>query len=151
MCYGISKSESGKIAEAINYYKEAIILNPNDIKTYIILANTLAEENHYKEAIIYYEKAIEIDNTSTIAHLAIGNTLTLTNDLENAINHYRIALKLEPDNQEINLLYAEAIEEYTKNAIKHLDEADNQQSSENEIVPSEIPIKTNNQGEEQDT
>ena len=57
-----------------------------------------------------------------MAHLALGNTLTLKGNLEDAVNHYRIASKLEPDNDEINLLYAEAIEEYTTNAIKQLNE-----------------------------
>ena len=47
-----------------------------------------------------------------MAYIALGNTLTFMDKIEDALGYYREASRLDPNNDEIHLIYAEAIEEY---------------------------------------
>lgn len=126
---GMFYARNNKILEAIEDYKNAIKLEPENPYPYNNLACIYEEREEYEEAIGYFKKAIELDkegNSSQFYNNIIDCYIRLNNN-EMALKYFDRANKAVKSNKKLYLekaklltkmkLYDEAIENY-KEALK---------------------------------
>lgn len=114
----------GMIDEAIEKFKEALRIDPEDIKTHYNLGNAYADKGMLDEAISTYKKALEIHPGFIDACLSLGMLYLDTGMIDEAISLYKQAVKAHPDDSflcfhlgeayAMNEQYKEAITEYNK-------------------------------------
>jgi tetratricopeptide (TPR) repeat protein len=116
---GDALTQLEKWEEAVISFRQAIELNPGHFGTYVGLGNSLAKLGELDEAIRAYRQAIQLIQQEKQK----ASTLDSTEDREEAIKGYRHRiednpdniseyyklLELEPDNQEVLLLLAQAL------------------------------------------
>jgi tetratricopeptide (TPR) repeat protein len=90
-----------KYDEAVNAYKQAIIINPNYPDAYNNMGVALKEQGKFEEAIEAYNKATSINPVYAEAYFNMGNALKDKGKLQEAIEAYNKATSINPD-------YAEA-------------------------------------------
>jgi tetratricopeptide (TPR) repeat protein len=95
---GMAFMDAGDSRNAGERFREALELNPRNIKAHICLGNTLEASGSNDEALIHYKEAVRLDSASAIGHINVGNISLKQKDLAGAIAEYEIALKLDPDN-----------------------------------------------------
>jgi tetratricopeptide (TPR) repeat protein len=123
---GEALASQGKVAEAIQQYKEAVRLKPNYEEAYNNLGMALASQGKVSEAIQQYEAAVRMNPNYATAHNNLGLALADEGKVAEAIQQYEAALRLriKPDSATVhnNLglalasqgKIAEAIAEYTE-------------------------------------
>jgi len=82
--------------QAINYYKKALEISPNDVNANFELAGILYSEGKTKEAIKYYEKSIELSPSCSQAYFNTALCFIQTKETEKAITHLKKAIELNP-------------------------------------------------------
>jgi tetratricopeptide (TPR) repeat protein len=82
---------------AINYYQQAIDLDPAFVLAYERLGTIYQLQNQPMEAIVNFSKAIAINPSSLTAQLGLGNAYQQMGWQELAITHWQIAFALAPD------------------------------------------------------
>ncbi len=92
----------GKLAEAIAYFKNALVLQPNLIEAATNLAVTLHQTGDLAEAATYYQRAIEIDPNCAQAQNNLGILLQDRGSIADAVSCFQKAIALNP-------LYAKAL------------------------------------------
>ncbi|MFQ5584492.1 MAG: tetratricopeptide repeat protein, partial [Calditrichia bacterium] len=112
--------------EAIDYYNEAIALNPKYDKAYNSLGVTYDSQKEYDKAIEYYQQAISINPGDFIYHANMGDAYRGLQKWDDAIQCYKKALEINSDDDiSYNGLgiaysrkgkYHQAIQQYTKAA-----------------------------------
>ncbi len=113
-----------KDEEAIECYRKAIEIDPNNISMYNQLGLSLHAQGKDEEAIECYHKAMKIDPNDAFVHNNLGLSLSTQGKDEEAIKYYRKAIEIEPNNAtmhgnlgyslSIQGSYAEATECYQK-------------------------------------
>jgi len=88
--------DSGRLVEAVEYYRQAIELQPNDPILHFNLGNTLFGIGRYEETIASFEKALEHDPEYAEAWNNLGNTYAELKSWDEAIRSLRQALQLIP-------------------------------------------------------
>ncbi|MEG5039441.1 MULTISPECIES: tetratricopeptide repeat protein [unclassified Microcoleus] len=91
----ILKSQ-GRLAEAIAYFKNALVLQPNSIEATTNLAVTLHQTGDLAEAATYYQRAIEIDPNCAQSHNNLGILLQDQGNIMAAISCFQKAIALNP-------------------------------------------------------
>ncbi len=94
---GMALMEAGDLPAAAERFREALKLNPSNVKAHIGLGNSL-EASNSDEAMIHYNEAIRLDSASAIGHINVGNVFLKRGERLQAIGQYEAALKLEPGN-----------------------------------------------------
>ena len=95
--------ELGRVDEAIEYYRQALQIEPNYARAHCGLAIALelhgnpAEPSRLDVASSHYSLALQIEPNYPEAHSGLGRTLAAQERLEDAIWHYRQAIRLEPE------------------------------------------------------
>jgi Tfp pilus assembly protein PilF len=120
--------EAGDFPTAGARFREALELNPRNVKAHIGLGNTLEHAGNNDEAMSHYREAIRLEVTSAIGHVNLGNVLLKRGARAQAIGEYEAALKLEPDNMYAHLNLGQcylAASEYPA-ALVHLTEVHRQ-------------------------
>ncbi|MDM8514677.1 tetratricopeptide repeat protein, partial [Desulfobacterales bacterium HSG16] len=84
--------------EAINQYRKAIEIDPDNTYANTMLGLAFYKQKNYEEAINQYRKAIEIDPDNTYAYNKLGRVFEKQKNYEEAINQYRKAIEIDPDN-----------------------------------------------------
>lgn len=84
--------------EALDTYKKAIELDPNNAIVYHNMANVLRDLKHPQEALAAYERAIELDLTFASAYVGKGVSLEDLGRYEEALAAYEKAIELDPNN-----------------------------------------------------
>jgi len=92
----------GRFAEAIAYFKNALVLQPNLIEAATNLAVTLHQTGDLAEAATYYQRAIEIDPNCAQAQNNLGILLQDRGSIADAVSCFQKAIALNP-------LYAKAL------------------------------------------
>jgi tetratricopeptide (TPR) repeat protein len=93
----------GKFEEGIAEIREAIRLNPNNLKLlklHVDLGNARHRQGKLEEAIAAYRQAIDIDPNYAEAHFCLGNVLREQGKLEASITAYRQTIRLNPNDPE---------------------------------------------------
>lgn len=86
---------------AIESYKQALKINPNDAKTHFNLGIAFGEKDDFAAAINSYKQALKIDPGYAVAYNNMGNALKDKGDLPQAIDSYKQALRIHPDSAEL--------------------------------------------------
>jgi protein O-mannosyl-transferase len=92
---------SGRVAEAIEQYEEALRLNPDDAEVHTNLGGTLMMVDRVAEAIEQYKMSLRLDPDLAVTHYNLGNALVQAGRIPEAIGQYQEFLRFNPD-------YAEA-------------------------------------------
>ena len=98
---GVSRTQIGKLDEAIEAYKKSISLKPDFALAHYNLGSTLQELGRLDEAEASFTKAIALKPNHAEAHYNLGNMLKELGRLDEAEASYKQAIALKPD-------YAEA-------------------------------------------
>jgi len=94
---GLAYSCSGQTENAVESYRKAVQLDPNDIQTLVSFGNLLVECKLFDEALHIHEKIINRDKNSHEAYFRIGNVYLLKSLHQKALEAYSMALRLKPD------------------------------------------------------
>jgi predicted O-linked N-acetylglucosamine transferase (SPINDLY family) len=81
---------------AIEYYKKALELSPNNVLALSNLGSSLNSIGHNQEAFSAFQKAIKVDPNEPIAWYNAANTLCDTGDYEESLTYYERSIKLNP-------------------------------------------------------
>jgi tetratricopeptide (TPR) repeat protein len=85
----------GNYSKAIEAYKQAIRINPNDAYTYYFLGSAYYSLSLYKESIEAYKQAISINPDYIKPHFFLGISYHLIGDKSSALNEYKILRNLD--------------------------------------------------------
>jgi len=123
----LSEEESKErvsLGDALSYYKEEIIKNPENVKALLCLGVILQKNGFVDKAIEKFEKAISIDLEIALAHYFLGNAYQQKEKFDEGLEEIKKALKINPGfiqaiikigaNYYEKGLYKEAIEEFKK-------------------------------------
>jgi tetratricopeptide (TPR) repeat protein len=94
---GIYLHDRGHAEEAIENYRQAIQLNPNNPEALNDLGNALAAQGRLDEAIENYRKAIQLNPDYRDALNDLGNALAAQGRFDEAIKNYYKVIQLNPD------------------------------------------------------
>jgi tetratricopeptide (TPR) repeat protein len=94
---GRALQDQGKLAEAIDQYREAIRIKPELAATYVDLSSALRDQGKLQEAIVEIGAAIRLKPDDASAHHNLGVALRAQGKLEEAIAACRAAIRLQPD------------------------------------------------------
>ena len=118
ICYAISKSDFQKYDEAIELYKKAIEMNPQEPKAYILLGNMYSNQRLFDKAEEQYKAALRISKLDPDLYILIANTYYMNNEIERSIYSYKAAVGLRPENDEFKLVYIQVLEDYIEELRK---------------------------------
>ncbi len=93
----MSLREAGRVEEAIDQYRQAIHIEPNNPMPHILLGNTFFQSGSIQSAIAQYQDAIRIAPDSFVAHFNLGNAFLKTGRTGDAIAQYQMVVRLKPD------------------------------------------------------
>ncbi len=124
---GVCKEELGRRTEAIEAYKQAIRVNPDNGWAHVNLGNAYRILERYADAIEAYKQAIRINPDDAWAYLFMGNAYFTLDRYTDAIEAYKQAIRIKPDDaaahRSLGFAYekldrwADAVESY-KQAIR---------------------------------
>ncbi|MEG3839478.1 tetratricopeptide repeat protein, partial [Microcoleus sp. herbarium14] len=86
----------GRFGEAIAYFKNALVLQPNSLEAATNLAVTLHQTGDLAEAAVYYQRAIEIDPNCAQAQNNLGILLQDRGSTAEAVTCFQKAIALNP-------------------------------------------------------
>jgi len=86
--------------EAINYYKEALALDVDNIYIHQAMASLYRKMGEFASAKMHLDKSLELDNTNPITYYNYGNLLVDMQAYDGAKEMYKKALSLNEDFKE---------------------------------------------------
>jgi tetratricopeptide (TPR) repeat protein len=89
--------QDGKLAEADNSYRQAILLSPRSSLYHYSLGEVLLKLGKVDYAINAYRHAIYLNPNSALSHQGLGVALSQAGQLNMAIDHYRQGVKIKPN------------------------------------------------------
>ena len=98
---GYRLREHNRLEEAVDVFRKAIELYPNEAYLYNNLGNVLRAHLQFEEAVVVYRQGIELTSDPTILstiYNGLGNALDDSGNFEEAVDAYRQAIEIEPDN-----------------------------------------------------
>jgi tetratricopeptide (TPR) repeat protein len=90
-------AEQGRLGEAIEHYREAINIKPDDAVVHFNLAVALGRQGRLDEAIVHYRKGMETKSDDADAHYLLGTALQSQGKIDEAIAEYQKAVEIKPD------------------------------------------------------
>jgi tetratricopeptide (TPR) repeat protein len=94
---GLSRYESGHYQEAIEAYKHAISLRPDNPDANYNLGMAYSSLGQYKEAIEAYKRAIQIKPDYETAYYNLGHAYSNLQKYDDSIKAFRRAIRSKPD------------------------------------------------------
>src|SRR5437867_5956022 len=106
--FGEALAQQGKLAEAIEHYRQALNIKPDYADAHYNLGGALAQQGKLADAIHHYQRALQITPGDADAQTHWGLALAQQGRLAEAIEHYRQALRINPGHADAqsNLLNA---------------------------------------------
>ena len=93
----IDYAKKNEFGLAINVFKQALHLKPNDYSTYNHLGITYSRNGQPQKAIEAHHKSILIHPNHSVSHFNLGLAYYYSNQTQSAIKSYQRALVLDPD------------------------------------------------------
>ncbi|HEY9684016.1 MAG TPA: tetratricopeptide repeat protein [Oculatellaceae cyanobacterium] len=87
---------TGKLAEAISDYKNALAANPEMAEAHSNLGMIYNQQHNYDGALSEFRKALAINPRDAITYNGIGAALRAENDLPGAIKNWQTAVDIDP-------------------------------------------------------
>jgi tetratricopeptide (TPR) repeat protein len=106
---GILLSDQGEADQAIDHYRQAVVLRPDYAEAHYNLGRLLVEHGQLADAIAHYERAAAINPADAEAQNNLGVTLFGIGRPDDAIDHYQKALGVRPDYAEASCNLANAL------------------------------------------
>ncbi|MGQ3887906.1 tetratricopeptide repeat protein [Legionella sp. CNM-1927-20] len=94
---GLAYAQLGNTLLAIENFKKALELDPNNPIIYNNLANSYKKNYQFNEAILNYQKAIKLAPDYAQAHNNLASIYAMQGLSQQALHHYHLALKNAPD------------------------------------------------------
>jgi protein O-mannosyl-transferase len=94
---GVALAGRGKLAEAVEQYREVLRVNPNHTLALNELGKVLAKRGQFVEAIAYYRTALAIRPDSAEAHNNYGLALIGLKNYDEAAKHFLQAIEVKSD------------------------------------------------------
>jgi len=94
---GYQAQEAGKHEQAVQAYREAIRLRPDDALAWYNLGLAYEWLRRYQEAVQAYREAIRLKPDDASAWNSLGNALDELGQYQEAVQAYREAVRLKPD------------------------------------------------------
>ncbi|MEK6263037.1 MAG: tetratricopeptide repeat protein [Planctomycetota bacterium] len=82
---------------AIEQYRIAMELRPDDVRTLLSAAGVMSEVNRHKGAIQLLERAVQLAADNADVHFNLANAHAGAHEIAAAVRHYEHALRLRPD------------------------------------------------------
>src|SRR2546422_143509 len=95
--FGDALAQQGKLAEAIEHYRQALNIKPDYADAHYNLGGALAQQGKLADAIHHYQRALQITPDDADAHTNWGGALAQQGKLAEAAEHYQQALRIKPD------------------------------------------------------
>src|SRR3989454_941814 len=95
--FGYELDRRGKLAEAIEHYRQALRIKPDYALAHTNWGVALGRQGKPAEAIEHYRQALRIKPDDALAHTNWGVELAQQGKLAEAIDHFREALRIKPD------------------------------------------------------
>lgn len=105
--------ESGKFAQAIAAYQEALQVNPDNPSIYLSLARAQIYTNQYEDALKSAERALVLNSNNPLAHALKAWALDFKGDFTQAEASIKSALELDPNSAMAHAIYAEILMDKT--------------------------------------
>lgn len=86
----------GAVAQAADYYREALRLNPNYAFAHNALGAVLFKQRQIDQAIEAYQNALRLQPNYVRAHSNLGAALMIKGDVEGGISHFEAAVRIDP-------------------------------------------------------
>jgi predicted O-linked N-acetylglucosamine transferase (SPINDLY family) len=115
---GVINGKENKHTEAINFFKKAQKIRPDNNLINFNLGKALSETGNDLDAIKYYKIAIRLDKSHLGSWLNFGKSLHQLEKYDEAISYYDQAIKLKPDYLEAHYNKANTLK-----TLKRYDEA----------------------------
>ncbi|SNR99921.1 conserved hypothetical protein [Methylobacillus rhizosphaerae] len=93
---GVALEGQGKLEEAVQYYRKALVINPSISELHFNLGSVLSQLGRDDEAVASYQRAIQISPGLAVAHFNLATLLQKKSLLDEAVRHYRQAVVIEP-------------------------------------------------------
>jgi tetratricopeptide (TPR) repeat protein len=88
--------KDGNVAALMNYYRDRVTKNPNDVEALKALASFSADKQPCSQSIDFGRKAMEASNGAPSVRLALARSLRLCGKYPEAVSYYRQYLELQP-------------------------------------------------------
>ena len=119
---GDALQKTDKKKEAVGYYRQAVLIQPDFAEVYVTLGFLYANQEQWQQAINYYQEALKVDPNLLVAHehlaevlflqqpevtvnledcLEQGKMLKDRGKFEEALEQYRMAVEIAPQEIEI--------------------------------------------------
>jgi tetratricopeptide (TPR) repeat protein len=106
---GLCQHRLDNAGAAVEEYRRAIELAPDDARTYVYLGDVYFAHQRYDLARTAYEQAIDRDPLSTSAYARLAQIATTHNDAAEAAKRLKVLAKLLPKDPSVRLAYSEAL------------------------------------------
>jgi Tfp pilus assembly protein PilF len=106
---GLVYHEQGRLAEAVEQYEAALVINPVHLQAHNNLASYYFQQGQILQAIEHYRKALTASPKYAKAHHNLGACFERLGDIHGAIAEYRRAIALKPDYIDAHLHLANAL------------------------------------------
>lgn len=94
---GMCLMNQDKLKEALNWYDDALRLNPNSDYTIYVRGFVLSQMNKNTDAIKCFRQAIEMNPNVSCYHADLAHSLLAINDRKNAEKESNLAIELDPE------------------------------------------------------
>ncbi len=98
---GAALQSTGRLDEAINYYRQALRIKPDDAVARNSLGTALQTGGKLEEAINEYRQALRIQPDYANAHYNLGTSLLLLGQGREAAEHFRETLRLGQEDADV--------------------------------------------------
>src|SRR5438132_6977982 len=106
---GYALDRQGKLAEAIEHYRQALRIKPDYAEAHNNWGVALGQQGKPAEAIEHFRQALRIQPEKAETHNNWGVALTQQGKPAEAIEHFRRALRIQPENAEAHNNLARAL------------------------------------------
>lgn len=124
----LDETKKGDFAKSIDYYKKAVVFDPEFAFAYDNMGICYRRLNQFDESIEAYEKSLKIDPNGTMPLQNIAVVYTYKKEYRKAVKAYERLAKIDSNNPEvffgIGNIYTNALFEYEK-ALENLCQAYN--------------------------
>jgi Flp pilus assembly protein TadD len=122
---GVAMTDQGRLDEAIQVFREALTLLPDDARIYFNLGRALRRQGRTHEAMSSFFRSIELDPNKADAYDGLANTLVDRGMWTAAVAAYRHSITLDPTVSRVHSNLGSALGKLGRHdeALVHLEEA----------------------------